>query len=57
MGVTGAVFKIPGEMRQLPAYFDNPDLMFLVASIIKLHINSAYVHPVQPLATSLNNCT
>ena len=25
-GVTGAVFKIAGEMRRLPAYFDNPDL-------------------------------
>ena len=23
-GVTGAVFKIAGEMRQLLAYFDNP---------------------------------
>ena len=23
-GVTGAVFKIAGEMRRLPAYFDNP---------------------------------
>ena len=23
-GVTGAVFKIAGEMRWLPAYFDNP---------------------------------
>ena len=32
-------------------------LMFLAASIIKLHITSAYVHPVQPLATILNNCT
>ena len=29
--------------------------MFLAASIIKLHITSAYVHPVQPLATILNN--
>jgi len=27
--------------------------MFLAASIIKLHISSAYVHPVQPLATGL----
>ena len=25
-GVTGAVFKIAGEMRRLPAYIDNPDL-------------------------------
>ena len=25
-GVTGAVFKIAGEMRRLPAYFDNPVL-------------------------------
>ena len=24
-GVTGAVFKIAGEMCPLPAYFDNPD--------------------------------
>ena len=32
-------------------------LMFLAASIIKLHITSAYVHPVQPLVTILNNCT
>ena len=32
-------------------------LMFLAASIIKLHITSAYVHPVQPTATILNNCT
>ena len=31
-------------------------LMFLAASIIKLHITSAYVHPAQPLATILNNC-
>ena len=23
--VAGAVFRIAGEMRQLPAYFDNPD--------------------------------
>ena len=23
-GVTGAVFKIASEMRQMPAYFDNP---------------------------------
>ena len=32
-------------------------LMFLGASKIRLHITSAYVHPVQRLATSLNNCT
>ena len=25
-GVTGAVFKIVGEMHRLPAYFVNPDL-------------------------------
>ena len=31
--------------------------MFLAASVINLHISSAYVHPVQPLATILNNCT
>ena len=37
-------------------------LMFLAASIIKLHITSAYVPPVQPLATfwiivlEVNNC-
>ena len=31
--------------------------MFLAATIIDLHITSAYVHPVQPLATILNNCT
>ena len=24
--VAGAVFGIPGEMRRLPAYFDNPEL-------------------------------
>ena len=39
---------------------NNPNeyyLMFLAASIIKLHITSAYVHPAQPLATILNNCT
>jgi len=39
---------------------NNPNeyyLMFLAASVIKLHITSAYVHPVQPLATSLSNCT
>ena len=39
---------------------NNPNeyhLMFLAASIIKLHKSSACVHPVQPLATSLNNCT
>ena len=24
VGVTGAVFGIAGEMRRLPAYFDNP---------------------------------
>ena len=38
---------------------NNPNeyyLMFLAASIIKLHQTSAYVHSVQPLATSLNNC-
>ena len=23
-GVAGAVFRIAGEMRRLPAYFDNP---------------------------------
>ena len=36
---------------------NNPNeyyLMFLAASITKLHITSAYVHPVQPLTTSLN---
>ena len=33
----------------------NNYLMFSAASIIKLHKNSAYVHPVQPLATSLND--
>ena len=32
-------------------------LMFLAASIIKLLITSAYVHPVQPLDTSWNNYT
>ena len=32
--------------------------MFLAARrVIKLHIISAYVHPVEPLATILNNCT
>ena len=31
--------------------------MFLAAGIIKPLITSAYVHPVQPLAASLNNCT
>ena len=31
--------------------------MFLAASIINLHVTSAYVHPVQPLVTILNNCT
>ena len=39
---------------------NNPNeyyLMFLAASIIKLHITSAYVHPAEPLATILNNCT
>jgi len=39
---------------------NNPNdyyLMFLAASIIKLHKTSAHVHPVRPLATSLNNCT
>ena len=24
-GVAGAVFRIAGEMRRLPAYFDNPE--------------------------------
>jgi len=36
---------------------NNPNeyyLMFLAASITKLHITSADVYPVQPLATSLN---
>ena len=33
-GVTGAVFKIGGEMRQLLAYFDNP------ASIVLLRLFS-----------------
>ena len=28
-------------------------LMFLAASVIKLHITSAYVQPIQPLATIL----
>ena len=32
-------------------------LMFLAASIIKLHITSAYLHPAQPLANILNDCT
>ena len=32
-------------------------LMFLAAIVIKLHITSAYVHPAQPLANILNNCT
>ena len=32
-------------------------LMFLAASIIKLHITSAHVHHVQPLANILNDCT
>ena len=39
---------------------NNPNeyyLMFLAASMIKLHKTSAYVRPIQPLATSLNNCT
>ena len=38
---------------------NNPNehfLMFLAANMIKLHITSANVHPVQPIATSLNNC-
>ena len=26
-GVAGAVFRIAGEMRRLPAYFDNPVLL------------------------------
>ena len=32
-------------------------LMFLAASASKLHVTSACVNPVQPLATILNNCT
>ena len=39
---------------------NNPNeyyLMFLADSVIKQHITSAYGHPVQPLATSLSNCT
>ena len=31
--------------------------MFLAASVLKLHIASAYDHPVQPLTTILNNYT
>ena len=37
---------------------NNPNecyLIFLAARIIKLNITSAYVHPVQPLATSMTN--
>ena len=30
---------------------------FLAASASKLHVTSAFVNPVQPLATILNNCT
>ena len=32
-GVTGAVFKIAGEMRHSPTYFDNPAITFLQHSI------------------------
>ena len=37
---------------------NNPEkyyLIFLAASINRLHITSAYVYPVQPLATILNS--
>ena len=50
-------------LKKLPKWTtlkNNPNeyhLMFLAASVIKLHVVSAYVHPVQPLATILNNCT
>ena len=36
---------------------ENYLMFFIAASKIKLPINSAWVHPVQPLATILNNCT
>ena len=46
-GVTGAVFKIVGEMRRLPAYFDNP-------------VIGAYFHPhttfPSPSASSVGRC-
>ena len=37
-GVTGTGFKIAGEMRRLPAYFDNPDLVntFIFVSALAL---------------------
>ena len=33
-GVTGAVFKIAGEMRQLPAYFDNPEYLRVPSHVV-----------------------
>ena len=35
-GLTGAVFKIAGEMRRLPAYFDNQYIIYIVLYILLL---------------------
>ena len=35
-GVTGAVFKIAGEMHWLPAYFDNPDTIVYLFIFLSL---------------------
>ena len=40
-GVTGTVFKIAGEMRRLPAYFDNPEC----GSEKSTFNDRMYIHP------------
>ena len=55
-GVTGAVFKIAGEMRRLPAYFDNPaDLLVMVVLCLLQLERTAAVGSLQPGAVSCTN--
>ena len=39
LGVTGAAFKIAGEMRRLPAYFDNPVLIHMYVLVFHLLVD------------------
>ena len=47
--VTGAVFKIAGEMRGLPAYFDNPGIQVDNS----VHLITLYIHVVYNLIVDI----
>ena len=49
-GVTGAVFKIAGEMRRLPAYFDNPELVEVLDLELQCYYRKCSLFPMETIS-------